>query len=63
MDNNLGTDLVYVHQLNPCLKNIQALPEEQITNEYRSDNTCCIGYQTTRHGMASFAFSLPSAWF
>ena len=23
MDNNLGTDLVYVHQLNPCLKNIQ----------------------------------------
>ena len=38
MDNNLGTDLVYVHQLNPCLKNIQALPEEQITNEYRSDN-------------------------
>jgi hypothetical protein len=30
------------------------LPEEQITNEYRSDDTCCIGYQATRHGMACF---------
>lgn len=28
------------------------LPEEQVTNEYRSDDTCRIGNQTARYGMA-----------